>query len=366
MAKLDTSGITCYPGAFRIRLWRNRKVLYTETVKDTGGGIREAVARRNFLQSRLNLGLPLSVVDDGVAQDFVSVAQAYLDTLEAKHSTHLSYAGIINKHWIPELRNWPLKEITTAKIKTILAKLDVSSKTKKNLLIPLRGVLAHAAVNPNPANGITFRPAQRSPVQRYSPTERAALLATLTGQNQVYFALLFACGLRPGEALGLVWSDYDGEELSISKQITRRRRENTTKTSVRRKVYVPNWITPLLLSSPTRFAKGPIFVNTAGRAYLDTDIFNQAWKAAHKKLGIEYRIPYTCRHTRAAELLSMGIDPADAAKQLGHSTEMFLRVYSEWIEEYALNKDKSRFEGTGTEVAVNLQSKSGELKKFSR
>jgi hypothetical protein len=46
----------------------------------------------------------------------------------------------------------------------------------------------------------------------------------------------------------------------------------------------------------------------------------------------------------AAELLSAGIDPADAANQLGHSAEMFLRVYSEWIDGYAKNKDKSRFD----------------------
>jgi integrase len=50
---------------------------------------------------------------------------------------------------------------------------------------------------------------------------------------------------------------------------------------------------------------------------------------------VPYRIPYTLRHTRAAELLSRGCAIPLAAKQLGHSPAMFLNTYSEFIEEYS-------------------------------
>ncbi len=84
-----------------------------------------------------------------------------------------------------------------------------------------------------------------------------------------------------------------------------------------------------------------------GGPYLDTDVFLAAWKEAHTALGIRYREPYVCRHTKAAELLSTGVHYADAAKYMGHTVEMFLRTYSEWIEEYAglADQDDSRFEG---------------------
>ena len=95
---------------------------------------------------------------------------------------------------------------------------------------------------------------------------------------------------------------------------------------------------------------GYIFVNSLGAHYRDTDVFNDAWRAAHRRA----RIPYTCRHTRAAELLSTGVDPADAAKQLGHTVEMFLRTYSEWIEEYHQNRDKLRFEGIGVKIQEGI------------
>jgi len=87
---------------------------------------------------------------------------------------------------------------------------------------------------------------------------------------------LFGCGLRPGEALGLQWTDYDGEELDISKQITRRRFEPSTKTSVRRRVYVPQWARSILNTHTTRFTGEYIFTNSFGRCCLDTDIFNDA------------------------------------------------------------------------------------------
>tara|TARA_R110000737_G_scaffold211992_1_gene229538 strand:+ start:418 stop:1257 length:840 start_codon:yes stop_codon:yes gene_type:complete len=266
--------------------------------------------------------------------------------LDSKYSTQLSYEGILNKYWMAAFGGWPIDEITTSSIKLKLSGLDISTKTKRNILIPLRGVLANSEINPNPAAGIKFKKQQKIEVNRYSSKERDDLLAALDGQDLVYFALLFGCGLRPGEALGLQWTDYDGEELDISKQITRRRFEPSTKTSVRRRVYVPQWARSILNTHTTRFTGEYIFTNSFGRCCLDTDIFNDAWLKAHKKARIPYRIPYTCRHTRASELLSSGVDPADAAKQLGHSVEMFFRTYARWIDDFTKNKDNSRFEGT--------------------
>ena len=41
--------------------------------------------------------------------------------------------------------------------------------------------------------------------------------------------------------------------------------------------------------------------------------------------------PLFCWHTRAFEMLIAGVEPAFAAKQLGHTTEMFLNYYADWI-----------------------------------
>ncbi len=347
------TGIRPSGNGIRIRIWRNRKVIFTETIKGDPFNARDlasAIKRRRWLESRLILGLPVFQGDDGAQQKpFVTLAQEYLDNIDAKHSTQISYENILNRYWMPEFGARPAAEIGTPDIKRVLASLDISPKTKKNILIPLRGVLAHAEINPNPVDPIAVKRRQMAPVSRYTPQERKLLLDRLSGQEKVYFAILFGCGLRPGEALALKWSDFDGEDFDISKQITKRRLEPSTKTSVRRKVYVPTWVRQILKDHPTRFQGDHLFVNSRGGPYLDTDIFNQAWRKAHAKARIPYRIPYACRHTRAAEFLSTGIEPADAARQLGHSPEMFLRIYAEWIEEYSKYKDKTRFEGIGVD-----------------
>lgn len=341
------AGIRPDGAGLRIRIFKHGRAVYSETLKGdptSASLLTAARQRREWLIARQKLGLPLYEDDRTDNDTFERVAQDYMNTLEAKRSTHLSYEGILNSYWLRFYTGWPVEDITTPDIKRRLASLNISPKTKKNILIPLRGVLQHAEIAPNPVDGITIKRGQKEPVQRYTPAEKDALLGKLEGQAKVYFSLLFAIGLRPGEALALQWSDYNGSEIVVSKQITRRRLQHSTKTNTRRKVYVPKWVRPTLDAHVTRFEGGYIFQNTKGDPYLDTDVFNAAWRKAHRKARIPYRIPYTCRHTRAAEFLSMGINPADAAKQLGHSTEIFLRTYSEFMEEYAGEKDYSRFE----------------------
>lgn len=69
------------------------------------------------------------------------------------------------------------------------------------------------------------------------------------------------------------------------------------------------------------------------------------WRQALSDCRLPDRDPYACRHTRAAELLSTGVNHAEAAAQLGHNVAMFTWLYSEWIEAYAQRKDFSHLEG---------------------
>ena len=47
------------------------------------------------------------------------------------------------------------------------------------------------------------------------------------------------------------------------------------------------------------------------------------------------KLAYTCRHTRAPQLLSQGVPPAKGAEQLGNSVQVFLNTYAEWIDDYS-------------------------------
>ena len=326
-------GIDEHHGSYRIR-FKHKGKLYREIHEGdlTKSNLRAAIQRREWLIARLKVGLPIEQTD---AAQLSEIGEDYFESLDAKNSTLKNFRNIWHQRWRPVFGTLTAEHITTQMIRKQLSTWDVAQKTKKNCLSVLSSVLDYADCTPNPCAPIKFRRKQKTEIDRYLPAEWNRLESRLAGENLLYFSIMRATGMRPGEVLALEWSDYDGEKISVSKQVVRCQLVDSTKTSVRRSVAVEHWLRPLLDNCPTRFAGGPILVNTIGTRHCDSNDFNIAWRKAHTRARVPYRIPYTLRHTRAAELLSRGCDIPLAAKQLGHSTAMFLNTYSEFIEAYS-------------------------------
>ena len=83
-----------------------------------------------------------------------------------------------------------------------------------------------------------------------------------------------------------------------------------------------------------RLSKDFVFPQPNGDYYKKPKRFRLAWIEAHEKSGVNYRPMKTTRHTRATEMLSKGVNPAKAAKQLGHEKETFLKTYADYLPEY--------------------------------
>jgi integrase len=75
-------------------------------------------------------------------------------------------------------------------------------------------------------------------------------------------------------------------------------------------------------------------------------VFNDPryWTPTLKRLGIRYRRPYNMRHTYATIMRMAEMSHSFCAKQLGHSTEMFQRTYSKWIDGQQDNTEMGRLE----------------------
>lgn len=347
-------------GKIRIRM-RVKGKTYSEVVEGdyyNPRDLRAAERRAAEIHSRLSLGIGLAPDDPQKTRTlFGDDCQAYIDQLDVKLSTGMDYANALNRHWLPVFSRRFTNEITEREIKRVLSKMDCSNKRKKNVLIPLRGVFDLAEVKPNPADiKVKTRKKEQRKVKRFTPQQRQALMEVIDDlgdyQQSAYFALLLGCGLRPsGEPLGLKWTDYDGEYIHVHRTIVRREIKPTTKTDEDRRVYVPTWVRKYINRLPSRMKGGWLFLNSQGGPYRDSDTFNALWKRVFETKHIkhdkkmEYQIPYVCRHSKAAELLSMGIEPARAAKQLGHSVQMFLTNYSEYIDEYSGLKDDTDLDG---------------------
>ena len=328
-----TEGIDEHFGSYRIRFNHGGKA-YTETHPGdlSKSHLRSAIKRRQWLIARLDVGLPIEESDSAQLSE---IAEDYFESLDAKHSTLKNFRNIWHQRWNPVFGTFTADHITTAMIRSELSKWDVAQKTKKNCLSVLSSVLNFADCTPNPTTPITFRRKQKNDIDRYLPDEWDRLQSRLSGESLLYFSIMRATGMRPGEVLALEWSDYTGEKISVSKQVVRCQLVLSTKTYVKRTVAVEQWLRPMLDNYPTRFAGSSILVNTIGTRHCDSNDLNITWRKAHTKARVPYRIPYTLRHTRAAELLSRGVGIPLAAKQLGHSTAMFLSTYSEFIEEYS-------------------------------
>lgn len=348
-------GISPSGKGLRIRIHQGSKCIYSETLAGDAHSkafVKSVVVRQKYLQSRLKLGLPLFSGDEsGESRLFSEAAQEYLELLDCSETNKRNYLRSLNYYWMPEFASTMLHEIKENMIKRALKKHEISWKTQRNALTPLIGVFDHAKVAPNPAR-IKIKKGQKRQVQRYTPAERQAILDKLEGPAKAYFAIAFACGLRPpSEIIALSWDRWDGETLLIDRAVVRGKLRASTKTNVARRVYVPTWARPYINGLASRFKGNWLFPAQHGGHLSCAETFNKRWTDAHKKARIPYRIPYTCRHTRAAELLSSGSSRyAEMAAQMGHSLQMFLNVYSELIAEYS-EKDNKLFEGVQPSTA---------------
>jgi len=268
---------------------------------------------------------------------FKVAAQQWLDSGSIAPSHRETAKNRLNRWWIPELGSKELDQIQPRDLRRILStSKHLAWKTRRNILSDCSAVfqtaLRDGLIESNPARSVVLpRSKGKARPDPFTPEERERLLGELLGVPHTYFALGFYAGLRPGERLALEWSDYTGKKLSITKQIVAGRKRAVTKTYEIREVPVVAPLRAALESMVRPLAGGPILVNQYGRPYTSADKINKPFLAALEKLSIRYRSPYNTRHTCATVMLIAGMEPAKAAKIMGHSTKMFLDTYSDWI-----------------------------------
>jgi integrase len=80
-----------------------------------------------------------------------------------------------------------------------------------------------------------------------------------------------------------------------------------------------------------------IFRSPKGLAINDNNFTRRQWKPVLEGLGIEYRKPYTTRHTMASIAIEQGIPLTGVAYLLGHKdTTMVMRTYGHMINRPSL------------------------------
>jgi integrase len=163
--------------------------------------------------------------------------------------------------------------------------------------------------------------------------------AGLGARDATFVSVMAYAGLRPGEALGLRWSDVRERTLLIQRSISLGD-EADTKTRQHRTVRL---LAPLAsdlrawrIASPRPSDDTLIFPGHDGQPWSKPAY--QSWRRrsfdrALTAAGVERARPYDLRHSFASLLLYEGRSVIYVARQLGHDARLTLTRYGHVIDE---------------------------------
>ena len=292
--------------------------------------------------------------------------QHWLSAQSIEESTKAAYESAI-KFWKPLIGTKHMLALRHSDIlKALRTRPDLSGKTINNYVSVLRAAMQLAVLDriltENPAASVENFKWQKEPPDPFDREEVDKIVAYAREHfdpavaNMIEFR--FFTGVRTSEMVGLQWSsiDWNKRQMLVREAVVRGIRKQT-KTNKARIVALNSRAFSALeqqrdtlpranvlsIADGSKAATKKRVVPTSsttfldpryGTAWIDERAFRRSfWTPALKALGIRYRPPNNARHTFATMLLMAGATPAYAAKQMGHSVEMFLQVYSKWIDD---------------------------------
>lgn len=268
--------------------------------------------------------------------------------------TYQSYQDIVNAYIKPGINDMPLSKLTSEQIQefynTMMDK-QLSARTVRYAHAVLRSALNQAVkwnmIHRNPADLVDLPKHQKAEMKVLNLEQAAKFMDVIVYSKwKPLFSLLLASGMRPGEALGLKWTDIDFAEKRIHVQRALSRTKSGWKLEEpktpqsRRSIPLPDEVIDDL--SEHRDVQdahkaqheqyvdyGLVFTNTNGEPPDQRNILVKHFKPLFAENGLPDIRLYDLRHTCATLLLSAGINPKIVAERLGHSSvTLTLDTYS--------------------------------------
>lgn len=280
---------------------------------------------------------------------FLEVAEAWLESkLDLEETTRREYRNTIHTYFLEIFGERVMDSITFLELNSVVSglvsKQELSHKTYNNVLSTLRQIYTFGfdakACSENIAAKFKFLKKNKPKPDPLDLEEIPLILQDMQKHYaeiiQIYFQLQFRIGFRPSEGIALRWGNLDWNKKEILINAARVRGiDKKTKTDEERTVELDDECIEMLtrMKKYTFMKCEHIFINPiTGNAFYDTsDLVQKYWRPSLKRCKIRDRDARQGRHTCATIMLHAGCDPAWAARQLGHSVEMFLRVYSTWL-----------------------------------
>ncbi len=148
-----------------------------------------------------------------------------------REKTYLDYKSRMKLYVIPAIGTKKLSQITPDMIEDIYSDMQnrgLSPRTVRYTHTILKNGLKEAVIKNkiyrNPADLVSNLPRQVKQEMKYLTPEQASkfMEAIAYSEHKAFFNLLISTGIRPGEALGLKWTDVDLKEnrITINRTLT--------------------------------------------------------------------------------------------------------------------------------------------------
>jgi len=301
-------------------------------------------------------------------------------SITLKPTTRKTNRGLIENHLVPFFGSRPLDSITERELLRFVedrSDSGLAPKTIKNALGVLRRVYNiledEGSVSTNPAKNIgslmrRVENVAAKETKRVEPWTRREVegLLGVAREHEPDFApflsVLFATGLRRGEAMALKWTDINFDErcIDIRRSISTEG-ESTPKSGKSRRVQVPDSLMIELFDllaarRQSCLSKGwpeiPewVFCSQAGTS-LDPSNINRPWVRVRRRaqaFGVRPLRLHDARHTWATFALLSGKNIRWVSEQLGHADPAFtLRVYAHVLREDEVDLSFADFSSAG-------------------
>jgi len=259
-----------------------------------------------------------------------------------KDSSAALYSYNLKKYVLPVFRAQSVSKIDREDVERFLAYM-AKKKYRRNTLRAMKISLGHVLswavehkwIAENPCSGVKV-PKTGKKVKRsvLTPDQVKAIVSELGEPYATLVLFLAITGLRVGEAVGIKWSDFDGEFLHVQRRIYERR-EGTLKTdhsedgsgdSTR---FIPIPFALLERMETLRNGGDWVFQSRNGTPVDPKNAGNRHLRPTVRKLGIALGGWHDFRHTFATQLLKQRHSAKMVSELLGHSdVETTLKTYT--------------------------------------
>lgn len=323
---------------------------------------KEAERKRNEARMKIGMG-----VDINCATTVEELARTWFN-LYKKGKLHKrseeTIEGIMRRYILPVLGNMKVADVKPIHIQQLMTSVDeLSNATQQKVLQYTKSIFQVAE-----ENGMVVRTpvgasikAGGAPTKEKIPLTREqtnALLKSLEGNRaRLLVSVLLNTGLRIGEALGLMWSDIDfvNGTITVSRSIVypmenRRGEINTDMKTANSKRTIPiTWSLRDELKKEMADSNSVWVFSMQDGGFLTYSSFHAMWRSVERRTVEKYKPnqrelvekpldfkvhPHLLRHTCITRWFEQGLDIKEIQYLAGHaSLDITLGVYTHYLKE---------------------------------